>query len=180
LHPNRLDMRFGKIYVLGRIAHWAEFTKAIVETIEYSGENKNQWTWTKNDVKEDGENFLLSSIQTYQLQLYNTENDSLLVNMQEIANTILAIYPNHIESLSNLSITYLLAGDYDAGLIPLLKAEKIDPNDAIVLSNIARAYILKEDKVNAIAYYKKVVVLDDYQTKDYAEEQIRMLESVGD
>jgi len=85
------------------------------------------------------------SIQSYQLRLYNTGNDDLLENMREIANEVLKHYPNHIPSLSNISISYLVTGKFDKGIETLLKAEKINPKDFIVLSNIAHGYNLKGD-----------------------------------
>ena len=175
LYPNRLDMRFGKIYVLGQIKDWNSFTKEIVKTIDYSAVNNNQWTWANNEKQKDGEDFFLSSLQDYQVQLYNTGNDDLLLNMREIANTILKYHPNHIESLSNLSVTYLLTGEYDKGIEPLLKAEKINPKDYIVLSNIAQGYKLKGDKEKAIEYYEKTVKYGDEQAKTYAKQQIEEL-----
>ena len=175
LYPDRLDMRFGKIYVFGQVENWQEFTKAIIATIEYSSKNNNNWTWANNEIRENGKDFFLSSLQDYQVQLYNTGNDDLLVNMREIANEILKYYPNHIESLSNLSVTYLLTGEYDKGIEPLLKAEKIDPKDYIVLSNIAQGYKLKGDKNKAIEYYEKAIKYGDEQAKTFARQQIEEL-----
>ncbi|MCD4698059.1 MAG: hypothetical protein K8S16_17680 [Bacteroidales bacterium] len=172
LFPNRLDMRFGKIYVYGQVENWRDFTNTIITTVEYSSKNNNKWTWTNNETRENGKDFFLSSLQDYQVQLYNTGNDDLLINMQEIANEILKYYPNHIESLSNLSITYLLTGEYDKGIEPLLKAEKINPQDYIVLSNIAQGYKLKGDKKKAIEYYEKTIKYGDEQAKTFARQQI--------
>lgn len=172
LYPNRLDMRFGKIYALGQIPNWKYFTSEIIKTIKYSAKNNNNWTWTNNGKYDGGKKEFLLDIQNYQLQLYNTGNDELLKNMREIANEILKYYPNHIESLSNLSITYLLTGEYDKGIEPLLRAEKINPKDYIVLSNIAQGYKLKGDKEKAITYYEKVVEFGDDRAKEYAKQQI--------
>ena len=174
-YPNRLDMRFGKIYALGQIKDWEKFTKEIIKTVKYSALNNNEWTWSNNEKYEgDSESFLLS-IQDYQLQLYNMGDDDLLINMREIAIEILNHYPNHIESLSNLSITYLLTGEYDKGLIPLLEAEKLNPEDYIVLSNIAQCYKLKGDKTKAIEYYEKTFNFGDEQVKTFARQQIEEL-----
>jgi hypothetical protein len=90
-HPNRLDMRYGKIYMFGQIEDYENFTKEIIKTIDYSAINKNKWTWTDTKALNDPKNFMLSSIQSYQLQLYNTENDSLLNNMKRIAETVFKI-----------------------------------------------------------------------------------------
>lgn len=174
-YPNRLDMRFGKIYTLGQIEDWENFTKEIVKTVQYSKKNKNEWTWTNNEKRENGTEFFLSSIQDYQLTLYETENDDLLKNMRTIAEEILKIYPDHIESLSNISITFLLTGEYDKGIEALLKAEKIDPKDEVVLGNIANGYKLKGDIDNSIKYYEKILELDNQRLVEFAKQQIEAL-----
>ena len=151
------------------------FTSEILKTIEFSAKNNNNWTWTNNEKYDSGEKEFLLGIQSYQLQLYNTGNDDLLKNMREIANKVLEHYPNHIESLSNLSITYLLTEEYDKGIEPLLKAEKINPKDYIVLGNIALGYKLKGDKEKAIEYYEKTVEYGDESAKEYAKQQLKEL-----
>ena len=174
-YPNRLDMRFGKIYLLGQIENYEKFTAEIINTIDYSHVNKNKWTWADNKPLGDPENFMLSSIQDYQLQLYNTENDNLIENMKRIAEAVLKYYPEHIESLSNISIVFMLQKQYDKTLGNLLKAEKLNPKDCIVLNNIAQTYKLKGDTINAIKYYKLTIQYGDDKAKNYANGQIEEL-----
>lgn len=174
-YPARLDMRFGKIYMFGKTENYEKFTQEIIKTIDYSTVIKNKWTWTDNKPVDDPEKFMLSGVQDYVLQLYNTENDALLDNMKRIAETVLKYYPNHVESLSNLSIVYLLKKEYDKALEPLLKAEKIDSKDYIVLSNIAQAYKLKGDYKKAIDYYELAEKFGDDAAKKYAKGQIEEL-----
>lgn len=177
ISPERLDMRFGKIYVNGQLKEWDTFTTEIIKTIKYSKTKTNPWLWT-NDLEKEGDNeFMLSAIQDYQLQLYNTQNDSLLLNMRQIANTILDIYPNHIESLSNVSITYTLLGELDKALEPLLKAESINPQDYIVIANIANTYKELGDNEKSIEYYQKLMKFDEEGVADFAKQQIELLEN---
>jgi tetratricopeptide (TPR) repeat protein len=176
-YPTRLDMRFGKIYMLGKIENYEKFTEEIIKTIDYSAVIKNQWTWEDSKPLDDPEKVFLGSIQDYILQLYNTENDTLLDNMKMIAEAILKHYPNHIESLSNLSIVYLLKKEYDKALEPLLKAEKIDNKDYIVLNNIAQAYKLKGDSKKAIEYYELTIKYGDDGAKEHAKEEIEKLKA---
>ena len=171
-NPNRLDMRFGKIYMFGQLEDYEKFTTEIIKTIDFSNENKNKWTWADSKPLDDPKEFMLSSIQNYQNQLYNTENDNLLDNMKRIAETVLKYYPDHVESLSNISIVFMLQKQYDKALEPLLKAEKINPKDYIVLSNIAQAYKLKGDNKNAIKYYELTIKHGDEHSKKYAQGQI--------
>lgn len=174
-HSNRLDMRFGKIYMFGQIEDFQNFTKEIIKTIDYSVTNENEWTWADSKPLENPKEFMLSSIQDYQVQLYNTESDDLLDNMKRIAESVLNYYPDHIESLSNLSVVYLVQKQYDNALEPLLKAEKLNSKDYIVLSNIAQAYKLKGDIKNAIEYYELTKKYGDEQAKKYAQGQIDQL-----
>jgi tetratricopeptide (TPR) repeat protein len=174
-YPNRLDMRFGKTYALGQIKDWDNFTKEIIAAIQYSKINNNSWTWTKNERKNGGKEFFLSSLQDYQVQLYNTGDDKLLVNMGDIAKEVLKLYPDHVESLSNLSIVYMISKDYVKALDVLLKAERINSKDYIVLSNIAHCYKEKGDKTKSIEYYEKTIKYGDEQAKGYAKKMIEEL-----
>ncbi|MEM6347141.1 MAG: tetratricopeptide repeat protein [Bacteroidota bacterium] len=175
LFPTRLDMRFGKTHVLGQKGDWNAYTAEIVRSIEGHFEDSLVWTWTEGKLVEDRDDFFLSSIQDYQYDLYQTGEDSLLPKMAEIAEKILSYQPDHVESLSNLSITYLLTDQFDKALVPLLQAEEIRPTDAIVLSNIAQAYLLLEDKENAIIYYQKVAEHGDKDLVEFAEARIKEL-----
>lgn len=174
-YPNRLDMLFGKIYMLGKIEQYDIFTSEIIKVIEYSAINNNQWLWTDNKPIENPKQFFLGSLQDYQVQLYDTENDSLLNNMKRIAETVLKYYPDHIESLSNLSVVFMLQKQFEKALEPLLKAELLNPKDHIVLSNIAQVYKLKGDTKNAIIYYELTIKYGDEQSKIFAQEQIEKL-----
>ncbi|MCX6146076.1 MAG: tetratricopeptide repeat protein [Candidatus Kapabacteria bacterium] len=172
MFPNRLDMRFGKVYMLGKKENYMEFTDEIIKTIDYSNTNKNTWLWADDKPQKDPKEFMLGSIQDYVLQLYNTNDDKLLDNMKRISETVLKYYPDHVESLSDLSIVYMINKDYDKALEQLLKAEKIAPSDYIVLMNIAEAYKRKGDNENAIIYYEKVVKVDDADIKADAKKKI--------
>ena len=172
LYPNRLDMRFGKIYAFGQVEDWRSFTDEIIVTVNYSVVNDNKWTWTNNEEAETDANDFLLSIQDYQLQLYNTNDDDLLLNMREIALAILKHYPDHIASLSNVAITYMIVGENDKAIEYLLQAEELNPEDYIVLSNIAEAYKRKGDTENAVEYYEKILLYGDDQAKEYAEGQL--------
>jgi tetratricopeptide (TPR) repeat protein len=174
-YPNRLDFRFGKIYMYEQIGDYESFTNNIIEVINYSAVNQNKWTWAENKVLDDSKYFMLNSIQDYQLQLYNSGKDELLNNMKSIAEVILKYYPDHIESLSNLSVVFMIQKEYDKALEQLFKAEKLNPKDFIVLNNIAQAYKLKGDTKNAISYYELAMKYGNDQAKNYAKDQIKEL-----
>lgn len=173
--PNRLDIRFGKTYLLQQIGDHENFTKEIITIIEYSQVNKNNWLWTGNKKQEDGEDFMLGTIQTYLKQLYDTEDDNLLLNMIQIGETTLKYYHNAIEILSTTSVALLLTKNYDKAIEYLKQAEKLNPQDYIVLNNIAQGYKLKGDKLNAIKYYELTEKYGDEQAKLQARQNIEEL-----
>lgn len=174
-YPKRLDMRFGKAYVYGQLGDWDSFTKHIVQTIDYGNSINNKWIWTNNQALENPDDFFIGSIQDYVLQLYNTNDDSLLTNMREISEKVIEYYPNEVKFLSNIAITYIVLGKYDKGLPYLLKAEKINPKDYIILGNIGTAYKRLDDKENAIIYFKKALEYGDEYTKEFATKELEEL-----
>ena len=173
--PDRLDIRFGKCYVLQQIGDYDNFTKEIIKTVEYSQVNKNNWLWTANEKQEDGEGFMLATIQTYLKELYDTEDDNLLPYMIQIGEAVLKYYNSNVEILSTTSVALLLTKNYDKAIEYLKQAEKINLKDFIVLNNIAQGYKLKGDKANAIKYYELTEKYGDEQAKQQARQNIKEL-----
>jgi len=174
-NPSRLDMRFGKIYMLGEAEEYGRFTSEIVDCIHFSNTIDNKWLWSENEPVKDPKEFFLGSLQDYILRLYETGDDALLPNMERISNAVLKYHPDHVESLSNLSIVYMLTDQLDKALEVLLRASKIAPTDYIVLANVARAYMALDNKAKAIEYYELTVKHGDERTKEFARKQIEEL-----
>ena len=174
--PNRLDIRFGKCYILEQTNDYSNFTKTLIETIEYSRVNNNNWLWMNNVKQKKGEEFLLSNIQNYLNQLYETQDDSLLQFMIQIGDKALEIYPKNIEIRTTTSVAYLSKNNSDKALEYLKLAENINPKDCIVINNIAQTYKIKGDKLNAIIYYKKAEKFGDKEMKKFAKQNIKELE----
>ena len=173
--PDRLDIRFGKCYMLQQIEDYDNFTKEVIKTVEYSQVNKNNWLWTGNKKQEDGEGFFLEAIQTYLRELYNTEDDKLLPNMIQIGESTLKYYKSNVAILSTTSVALMLTKNYDKAIEYLKTAEEINPKDFIVLNNIAQGYKLKGDKANAIRYYELTEKYGDEQAKKQARQNIKDL-----
>lgn len=177
MFPDRLDLRFGKCYVLQQIGDYENFTNEVIKTVEYSNTIKNNWLWAENKKLEDAENFMLGSIQTYLRELYDTEDDKLLANMIRIGDVTLKYYPDDVEILSTTAVANTLTKNYDKALEYLQQAEKINPKDFIVLNNIAQAYKLKGDKENAIKYYQLTDKYGDEQAKQQSRQEIKKLKN---
>ena len=174
--PNRLDMRFGKTYILGEANYLNQLTDETVSIVEYSSTNKNAWLWTNNKPVDNPEKYMLDAIQDYVLKLYEA-GDHQADNMILIAESVAKYYPNHIQNLTNLGIAYLIKKDYGKALEYLNKAEKIAPADEVVMMNIALVYMELSNKSKAIEYYEKLKLSKDESTRKYAEEQLNKARS---
>ena len=172
--PDRLDMRFGKTYLLGENRDYVNFTAEIVKTIDRSNENKNHWLWMENKPVKDPQKFMLNSIQDYVGQLFDS-GDEQVDYIKTVAEAALRYYPDSVENLSDLAVYYIFREKYDDALAPLLKAEKLAPADVIVLNNIATCYEGKADKENAIKYFEMVIKNGDEKAKVGARQRIAKL-----
>jgi len=173
-YPDRLDMRFGKVYMLGETYKYAALTQELVNVLNYSTTIENKWRWTDNKFLEKPEEFMLSAIQEYVATIYNS-GKSQADNMKEIAETVLKYYPKHVESLSDLGIVYTMKGDLNMALRYFLKATAIEPKDYIVLNNIANIYNKKKDTTNAVKYYEQALKYGDTEAKELANKELKRL-----
>ncbi len=179
LFPERLDMRFGKIHILGESKDWDNFTVSIIKAVNESNKNQNNWKWTLNGPlpEKDSVNFFLSAIHDYQVVIYETGDDSLLKNMRDIALTVLKYHPDHAKTLTNVALTHMALGEGNEALPYLLKAEKLEPSDDIILTNLAHTYYLIGDIEQCIAYYEKAIEIGDEYAKRYSEERIQIIKA---
>jgi len=177
MFPDRLDMRFGKVFLYGELGDYDNFTNEIIDNIEYSYQIRNNWKWKDNKPLQNPEDLFLSTIHSYQIQIYNTNNDSLLSNMARIAAAVLKYYPNHIESINDLSIVLLIKKDYPGAIEYLHKAEQHSPNDCVVLGNLAQAYRLSGDTENAKKYLEKIMKVGNQNEKEEARRRMKEIKN---
>jgi len=174
--PERLDMRFGKISVLGDTKNYNEYTKEIIFAVDYSSTIKNDWKWIDNaPVKNDKKKFFLGSIQEYINLMLETKNEGLLDNVRKIAEEVMAFYPKEAEFISDDAITFMLKEDYDNALKIFAVAEKIAPHNSIVITNMGHCYAQKGDNANAIKYYELVELYGNDEDKKMAAYQLKEL-----
>jgi tetratricopeptide (TPR) repeat protein len=175
LHPQRLDLRFGKIYVLSQYELWDRYTSEIIKAIDYGAAIGHAWTWSNDEPVSNGEAYFLNAVQEYQSKIYNTWDDNLLGYMRTLAAKVLQYYPGHTESMINIALTYIAVGEYDKGIAHLLKAEQENPQNIAVLDNIAQIFVLMGDLENAAGYYEKIVEYGNADERMQAEHQLRQL-----
>ena len=175
LFPNRLDMRIGKIYLLGEIKNYNSFCNEIVKTIQQSDINRNAWYSTNNIKQAIAKDFMFTNIQEFIQPLLASGNDTLLNYAKKISETTLLYYPRHIESMTNLGAVYISKRAYEKALIYLNRAERFATNDPVVYKNLAFVYLKKGDKTKAVYYYELTSKYGDEADRKLANEQLILL-----
>ncbi len=174
-NPNRLDMRLGKIYMLGETGSYTELTTETIAAVEHSDQIKNAWLWQNNAPLPKADSVLLAAAHNYMNTIYNTENDSLLPRVREIGEAVLKWHPGHAPTLIDLAVTYIVQADYEPALEYLKQAEKVAPTDITVLNDIAVIYKKMSDYENAKKYFQKMAKYGNEEEKYHANQQLREL-----
>ena len=167
--PDRLDMHFGKIHILNEIGQYKIAGNELFDTLVISKRINNNWLWANNEGIENGELFFINNIQDYYSLWLNVATKEAYDQIKLCTEKQIELYPEHIQAYNVLAIYYLVNGQFQEGLKYLLQAEKIDPNDCIVLINIGRTYLNMNNKEKAEEYFEKVLEIGNEQDRQYAQ-----------
>ena len=176
--PTRFDMRLAKIYMLGRLKEFTPFTDEIIKLISYSKRIENNWKGENFSLIKEPLEMLYGSVIEFQENLFAEEDVSLYENIIKISNEMLKNYPKHVQSLLNISTIHFTKKEYDKSLEALLNAVDIEPENAIVLFNIAHVYGLKGDKENAKKYFELTATNATEKEERLRDAALRQLEAL--
>ena len=105
----------------------------------------------------------LGNIYKKKFNLNNNKTD--LLSAQINYEKTLALNKNYLPCLNNYGTTLLELGDYDKAIEIFLISTSLEPNNALVLSNLGNCYTKKSLFSDALVYHKKSVELE---TNNYA------------
>ena len=165
------------------IATCYELTNDFDKAIEYFNKAINY----------DPSNYLffnqLGNIYKKKFNLKNSKTDLLLAK-NNYKKTLL-LNKNYLPCLNNYGTTLLEIGDYDKAIETFLTSISIEPNNALVLSNLGNCYTKKSLFSDALVYHKKSVELEvnnyalyynlghtQLWLKDFAEAEKNLLKSI--
>lgn len=174
--PNRLDLFFGLVHLARECNFNFELQKTLEIILDNSKSIENKWIWSFNEkLSEDPENFMLSNVQAYLNELLQDENETSDSIILVVSEKLVNLYPNCIFGYNNLGVLCYFKNDYDKAIEYFLFAEKINPEDILVLSNIAQIYKIQKDNSLSEKYYRKIILLGNDEEKVWAEKQINLL-----
>lgn len=182
LYPDRLDMRYGKIHFCGELGRWQAFADAIHATLDHSVAIGKRWIFPDTDDPVD--TILIGGMLDYESRLFDaTANarDSVtattnLALFKGVVEHMLQLYPDNLYNLNFMAVSHQLTGNHAEALTWLLKAEKADPGDGVVLSNIADTYHILGDTANERRYLQKMIEVGDAELQARARHYLDELD----
>lgn len=139
-YPDHLDLRFGKVYMCQMIADYDCMGNELIKILDYSAANDNRWKWLKEEDRD--RLFMLGVVQNYQKILWEDNKTDV---MRRVAETVLRYYPDHVESLNTMAVSYLSEGDWQNAESYLQTARQLAPEDNVVQANLKRWAEMKEE-----------------------------------
>ena len=176
LYPDRLDMHFGKIHVLGEIEDYQNQFLNIINVIKISKQNKNKWLWSDNKPVKNAQSFMLDNIQSRVYNLIQLGDQASLKNAKTISQALIDYYPESIFGYSNVGVIYMSENKFREALGYLKKAEAIDSKDIVIINNIAFSYAQLNEKDNSRKYYNKLIKYGNFEVKKYAQQKLNELD----
>ena len=175
--PERLDMHFGQISILGQINEYERMAEKIVEAFRVAKKINHKWLWSNNEpMGDDAENIMLDSINDYHAHLLTTKDAKAKEAEIEVCLAQTKAYPKNIYAYNFLGAAYMQTGQDEKALQAFLDAEKVDPSDGIVLGNIGKWYADHGDTKNAKKYYKKMLKNPDTRVREFARNRLDALD----
>lgn len=177
LFPDRLDLPFGKVAMLFRQQLYSEVMQELRHVLDRSEKNGNRWLWTLNQPLDDGEYVLKDSMQDYFAQLFDAGQSDYA---SQLVEWMLRLYPTDIIFRSDKASLLAIAKRYSEALPIYLSIYEDNPDDIIVVSNIAHIYYTLGDKEATLKYYSKLVQCGDSEIEDIAKQRIKVMKQKTD
>ena len=166
-HPDRLDLRLGKITLHLKLEEHALAVLEIRSALLHSLQNNNQWYGALDEpIVTDGVSYLRDCIQEYLSILLNAGD---LASAENMVDYSLETYPKEVMFIANKGAIKYFANELKESLKWYLAASEIAPNDMMIVTNVGNIYNDLEDRQNAIKYYRIVSESDNNEYEKYIE-----------
>jgi len=180
LYPDRLDLYLGPCSIYSQMKKYEELYSMISTIYHQSIENNHVWFWTDHTIIENNsinpENVVLERIYGYLGKMYeDIENTQEYI--KKIIDLEVDLFPQNVRCLNNASQYYASVNDFDRTLELLFQANYIDPDDYVVVANIAYTYELQGDYSNSLIYYHQLMEFDISEAIEYAENGINRIQN---
>ncbi len=172
--PRRLDLLFGKVHLFGLTHQYDSFSITLLQVIENSVDNDYQWLWSKGWELQDGKEFLFSTCQEYIAKLFYSDDSMGLTWIEPISLALLEIDAKNVPCITNLAVSKMMLKRWKEAIPYLEKAQALNGQDEVVLSNLGYCHFQLKDKAKAQKYYKLLKKSKDAQYRELADEMLKL------
>ncbi len=177
-NPYRMDIYFGKIRSLLSAEKYSDASIAIAEFFKVYDKNKLNWYWTNNESFKnnnwDIEDFVIECFNDYcSMYDFYVARDAAKKTLDEIIKR----FPQNVIFLNYLSYYYSSSKEYNKAIEILLSAYKIDPNDYIIIGNLASNCEKIENYKEAEKWYTIMSKMDSEEAKTYASQGLNRIKN---
>lgn len=172
--PRRLDLLFGKVHLFGLTHQYDSFSITLLQVIQNSVDNDYQWQWSKGWELQDGKEFLFSTCQEYVAKLFYSDDSMGLTWIEPISLALLEIDAKNVPCITNMAVSKMMLKRWSEAIPYLEKAQALNGQDEVVLSNLGYCYFQLKDKAKAQKYYKLLKKSKDAQYRELADEMLKL------
>lgn len=173
--PDRLDFRFGKATACNVAERWDELTSTAINILEQNRKNNCRWTWTDNVVlpADSVTEILLEGIHEFEGNLYGEPG------CEKVLDLNIAVFPDDYVALNTKGVLAFDSGDNTKAIEFMELAHNANPDDTLIIFNLATIYAELGNDPKAVEYYKKILDNDeaDDDMKAIATSSIQKLEN---
>lgn len=170
--PDRLDMYFGKIHILGETGRIEEQSANIIYLLGKSKQINNRWKWSDGKTPQDPEDFFLEGIQGYFNQWFETGDQYAGSIIEKTAAEEIKHYPGSVFGYSNMANYFMRKNDMAECEKYLLLAEKAVPENFVVCFNLGYVYYLSGRKAEAVAKWSTALKYADPEQKAFLQQYL--------
>ena len=172
-HPDRIDLRLGKVRAHLDSGNIHEAVDEIVSALHYSKVNDNRWLTTLDEpVESEGVSYLRDCIQDF---IYEIMDADALSEAESMIDTAVKCYPKDAVFLSDKAVVEYYSGDLKKALKTYLTASRYDPEDMLIMNNIAQIYTDLGKTGKALHYYRMIAESSDEEYAQRARQAISEL-----
>lgn len=177
LFPQRLDIRFGLIYLCQESSDFSFQFDLMEKTIKYARINSNNLRWENNtNLPKDASEMILGTYQDYSKYYYEQETLEGDEKFLKLSVLMADSFPNKPLPFNNIAQYYYQKKDFNKSLGYLLKAHEIDKTDVLVIMNIADLYMKLNNKEDSIKFYEEAIKLNtDPEFVEEAKQKLKTL-----
>ena len=167
--PDRLDLRFGKIYFLGELGRWDAFVGEIDRMLNHSVQIGHQWVFPNVD-DELMKDLFVEGMADYMVTMFSsivdtdhlTAADSVMARrIQGVAKRTVQLFPGDFPSTYMLALSHLMLNENDKAYKYLTRAERIDNTNVNVLKSLVKVCRLLGKVSQAAEYQQRISTIEN-------------------